>query len=276
MGKVWDVLAPRNLELGPLAGQAMPSSSRAGSPWRNWILARDQEGIAWLALDKANASANTLSEDVLSELNDVLAHLERDMPKGLVLRSAKPKGFIAGADIGEFGGMTDAAAVQARAVVDRLDRLAAPTVAVVHGYCLGGGLEIALACDHRIAVENASLGFPEVLLGLHPGLGGTVRLPRLINPIEAMTAMLTGRTLRARRAKSMGWGDAVIPERHVRAAVSDVATRKFKTSRAATLVTVFNSAPARALLAARMRRETKAKAAPEHYPAPYALIDLWE
>ena len=139
MGKAWDVLASRNLELGPLAGQA-----RAASPWRNFMLARDEDGIAWLALDKANASANTLSEDALAELNDVLAHLERDMPKGLVLRSAKPKGFIAGADIGEFRGMTDAAAVEARlvqahAVVDRLDHLAAPTVAVVHSYCLGGG-----------------------------------------------------------------------------------------------------------------------------------------
>src|SRR6266478_2012743 len=102
MGKVWDVLAPRNLELGPLAGQATPSSSRAGSPWRNWMLARDEDGIAWLALDKPDASANTLSEDVLAELNDVLASLERDMPKGLVLRSAKPQGFIAGADIGEL------------------------------------------------------------------------------------------------------------------------------------------------------------------------------
>src|SRR5262249_50980647 len=188
MGKAWDVLAPRDLELGPLAGR-----ERASSPWRNWILGRDDDGIAWLALDKANASANTLSEDVLAELNDVLASLEDDLPKGLVLRSAKPKGFIAGADIGDFGGMSGAASVQAHAVVDRLDRLAAPTVAVVHGYCLGGGLEIALACDHRIAVEDASLGFPEVMLGLHPGLGGTVRLPRLINPLQAMTMMLTGR-----------------------------------------------------------------------------------
>src|SRR5262249_647506 len=194
----WDVLAPRNRELGPLAGL-----QRGGSAWRNWTLARDDDGIAWLALDKAGASANTLSEDVLTELNDVLAHLERDLPKGLVLRSAKPKGFIAGADIGEFGGMTDAAAVEPRlkeahAVVDRLP---ARTVAVIHGYCLGGGLEIALACDYRIGVDGAQLGFPEVMLGLHPALGGTVRLPRLINPLEAMTMMLTGRSVRAGRAK---------------------------------------------------------------------------
>jgi 3-hydroxyacyl-CoA dehydrogenase / enoyl-CoA hydratase / 3-hydroxybutyryl-CoA epimerase len=198
-----------------------------------------------------------------------------------VIRSAKRSGFIAGADVGEFRGSAAPSDIEARLqrahdVVDRLDRLPVPTVAVIHGYCLGGGLEVALACDYRIAIEDARLGFPEVLLGLHPGLGGTVRLPRLINPIEAMTTMLTGRTLRSRRAKSLGLVDAVIPERHVRGAVEDVAARKFKTSRASTSVTVFNSAPARALLAARMRRETKAKAAPEHYPAPYALIDLWE
>src|SRR6516164_6257253 len=276
MGKVWDVLAPRNLELGPLAGR-----ERAGSPWRNFRLARDEDGIAWLALDKANASANTLSEDVLAELDDVLAHLERDLPKGLVLRSAKPKGFIAGADIGEFRGMTDAAAVETRltaahAVVDRLDRLAVPTVAVVHGYCLGGGLEIALACDYRIGVENASLGFPEVMLGLHPGLGGTVRLPRLINPLEAMTVMLTGRNLRASRARSLGLVDAVVPERHVLAAATAAVDGRLRRRRKALLISLLNSTPARRLAAKRMRRETARRAPIEHYPAPHALIDLWE
>jgi len=276
MGKAWDVLAPRNLELGPLAGR-----ERAPSPWRNFMLARDDDGIAWLALDKADASANTLSEDVLSELNDVLAHLERDMPKGLVLRSAKPKGFIAGADIGEFRGMTDAAAVEARlvqahAVVDRLDRLAAPTVAVVHGYCLGGGLEIALACDYRIAVEDASLGFPEVMLGLHPGLGGTVRLPRLINPLEAMTMMLTGRNARARRARTLGLVDAVVPERHVKAAASAAVTGQLQTRRGSLLGELINSTYGRKLAAKRMRAETQKKAPVAHYPAPHALIDLWE
>jgi len=276
MGKVWDILAPRNLELGPLAGL-----QRGGSAWRNWTLARDEDGIAWLALDKAGASANTLSEDVLSELNDVLASLERDLPKGLVLRSAKPSGFIAGADIGEFGGMTDAAAVEARltqahAVVDRLDRLAVPTLAVVHGYCLGGGLEIALACDYRIAVEDARLGFPEVMLGLHPGLGGTVRLPRLINPLEAMTMMLTGRNVRAGRAKSLGLVDAVVPERHVKAAATAAVTGTLKTRRGGVLVALINSHYGRKLAAKRMRTETAKKAPIAHYPAPHALIDLWE
>src|SRR5262249_41710582 len=276
MGKVWDVLAPRDLELGPPAGR-----ERAGAPWRHWWLARDEDRIAWLALDKANAGANTLSEDVLAELNDVLATLERDLPKGLVLRSAKPKGFIAGADIGEFRGMTDAAAVQARlvqahAVVDRLDRLPTPTAAVVHGYCLGGGLEIALACDYRIALENASLGFPEVLLGLHPGLGGTVRLPRLINPLEAMTMMLTGRSVRAGRAKSLGLVDAVVPERHVKPAATAAVTGQLKKHRGSLLGALINSTYGRKLAAKRMRAQTEKKAPAAHYPAPYALIHLWE
>ena len=184
----------------------MPDRRAGRATGGNWKLARDDNGIAWLVLDKPGSSANVLSEEVLAELDDVLATSERELPKGVVLRSAKPGGFIAGADIGEFRGMTDVADVEARltkgnAIVDRLDHLAVPTVAVIHGYCLGGGLEIALACDYRIAVEDARLGFPEVMLGLHPGLGGTVRLPRLINPLEAMTMMLTGRNVRAGRGK---------------------------------------------------------------------------
>ena len=278
MGKVWNLLAPRNLELGPLAA---PESAGTGTEWRNWKVARDENGIAWLALDKAGASANTLSEDVLAELNDVLASFERDLPKGVVLRSAKPGGFIAGADIGEFRGMSDAAAVEAaltkaHAIVDRLDHLAVPTVAVVHGYCLGGGLEIALACDHRIAVDDARLGFPEVMLGLHPGLGGTVRLPRLINPIEAMTMMLTGRNVRARRARSLGLVDAVVPERHVKAAATAAVTGKLKTRRGSLLIEAINSTYGRKLAAWRMRPQTAKKAPVAHYPAPHALIDLWE
>jgi 3-hydroxyacyl-CoA dehydrogenase/enoyl-CoA hydratase/3-hydroxybutyryl-CoA epimerase len=275
MGKVWDVLAPRNLELGPL------TTGAAEKTWSHWRLARDADGIAWLVIDKAGAGANTLSEEVLTELNDVLAYLEANPPKGVVLRSAKPAGFIAGADIGEFRTMTDPAAVEARltqahAVVDRLDKLPMPTVAVVHGYCLGGGLEIALACDFRIAVDDARLGFPEVMLGLHPGLGGTVRLPRLINPLEAMTMMLTGRNVRAGRAKSIGLIDTVVPERHVKAAATAAASGQLHSRRGGTLIDIINSTYGRKLAAKRMRSETAKKAPIAHYPAPYALIDLWE
>jgi len=274
MGNVWDVLKPRDLELGP------PAAGAPG-PWRNWHLARDEQGIAWLLLDKPGARVNTLSEEVVAELNDVLEQLERELPQGVVMRSAKPSGFIAGADIGEFRGMADAAAVEARlkeahAVVDRLDRLKAPTVAVVHGYCLGGGLEVALACDYRIAVDDARLGFPEVMLGLHPGLGGTVRLPRLINPLEAMTMMLTGRNVYAARAKPLGLVDAVVPERHVKAAAYAAVEGKLKARRGGLLITLVNTDAGRKLAAKRMRAQTATKAPIAHYPAPHALIDLWE
>jgi 3-hydroxyacyl-CoA dehydrogenase / enoyl-CoA hydratase / 3-hydroxybutyryl-CoA epimerase len=274
MAKVWDTLVPRNLELGP------PAAGGQGT-WKHWKLTRDDDGVAWLILDKQGASANTLSEDVVTEFADVLGDLERNLPKGLVLRSGKPSGFIAGADIGEFLGMTDAAEIEARltrahVVVDCLDKLGAPTVAVVHGYCLGGGLEIALACDYRIATDDARLGFPEVMLGLHPGLGGTVRLTRLINPIEAMSLMLTGRTLRASRAKSLGMVDAVTQERHVRAAATAAIEHKLTASRKNLLAFAVNPlAPVRQLLAGRMRAEASKKAPVAHYPAPYALIDLW-
>src|SRR5262245_38834489 len=249
MPKVWTILAPRDLELGPFAqGSAVESTS----PWKHWKIAASEDGIAWLVLDKAGASANTLNEEVLTELDSVLTSLERDPPKGLVLRSAKRSGFIAGADIGEFKNMTDAAAVETRlteanAVVDRLDRLAVPTVAVIHGFCLGGGLEIALACDTRIAVDDARFGFPEVMLGLHPGLGGTVRLPRLINPLEAMGMMLTGRNVHARRAKSLGLVDTIVPERHVRAAATAAVTGKSKTKRGGLLIDLINSGYGRKL-----------------------------
>ena len=274
MTNVWDIIGRDNMELGP-ARDAAPGQ------WRHWRLARDEGGTAWLIFDKQDASTNTLSEEVLTEFNDVLAAVEQDQPKGLVIRSAKRNGFIAGADIGEFRNMTDPPAIEARlrqanAVIDRLDRLNVPTVAVVHGFCLGGGLELALACDYRVAIDDARFGFPEVLLGLHPGLGGTVRAPHLINPLEAMTMMLTGRNVRAGRARSLGLVDAVTQERHVRAAVNDAVAGKLKSRGGGALVTAVNSTLGRKIAASRMRSETAKKAPVEHYPAPHALIELWE
>src|SRR5277367_4125359 len=270
---ILDVLADRVLQLGP--------KPEANSPYRNFKLTRDADSVAWLLFDREGASANTLSADVLAEFDTVLAALESERPTGLVIRSAKPSGFIAGADVNEFRGATDPAAVEtqiarAHAVIDRLEALKIPTVAVIHGFCLGGGLEVALACQSRIAIDGARFGFPEVMLGLHPGLGGTARFTELVNPMQAMTLMLTGKTIDARRAKSLGLVDAVTEERHVRNAVKDAVVGRLKRSSPGLLNKVLNAGPARGFLASRMRAEA-AKAAPaEHYPAPYALIDLWE
>jgi 3-hydroxyacyl-CoA dehydrogenase/enoyl-CoA hydratase/3-hydroxybutyryl-CoA epimerase len=271
--KIMDVLGDRVLELGP-----RPDAS---GPYRNFKLTRDDDGVAWLLFDREGASANTLSADLLEELDAVLTALESQRPTGLVIRSAKKSGFIAGADVNEFRGATDPQVVEtaigrAHMVIDRLEALKVPTVAVIHGFCLGGGLEVALACQSRIAIDGARFGFPEVMLGLHPGLGGTVRFTRLVNPTQAMTLMLTGKTIDARRAKSLGLVDAVTQERHVRNAVKDAVSGRLKRARPGALNTILNFTPARGFLASRMRTEAKKAAPQEHYPAPYALIDLWE
>ncbi len=271
--RVLAAMEDRNLELGP--------KPAASGPWAHWRLAKDEDSVAWLLLDKQGVSANTLAEPVLIELDAILATIEKDLPRALVIRSAKPSGFIAGADINEFRSMTDPNAVEAQiakghAVVDRLEALRIPTIAVIHGFCLGGGLEIALACKRRIAIDDARFGFPEVLLGLHPGLGGTARSVQLVDPLQAMTLMLTGRTLDARRAKSLGLVDVVTQERHVRNAVKDAAAGNLRVAKPGWKVKLFNMAPVRRVLAGRMRAETAKKAMREHYPAPYALIDLWE
>ena len=271
--KIMDVLGDRVLELGP-----KPADD---GPYKNFKLTQDGDGVAWLLFDRTGASANTLSSDVMAEFEKVLSALESQRPAGIVIRSAKPSGFIAGADVNEFRGATDPAAVeimmaQAHLVTDRLEGLKIPTVAVIHGFCLGGGLEIALACQSRIAIDNARFGFPEVLLGLHPGLGGTARFSHLVNPMQAMTLMLTGRTIDARRAKSLGLVDAVTQERHVRNAVKDAIFGRLKRAQPGFINTLINLAPVRGFLASRMRSQAEKAAPHEHYPAPYALIDLWE
>jgi len=271
--RIMDVLDDRVLELGP--------NPDASAPYRNFKLTRDGDGIAWLLFDRADASANTLSADVIEELDSVLTALESQRPAGIVIRSAKKSGFIAGADVNEFRGATDPRLVEtaigrAHAVIDRLEALKIPTVAVIHGFCLGGGLEVALACQSRIAIDGARFGFPEVMLGLHPGLGGTARFTRLVNPMQAMTLMLTGKTIDARRAKALGLVDAVAQERHVRNAVKDAVFGHLKRARPGLVNTILNASPVRGFLASRMRSEAEKAAPHEHYPAPYALIDLWE
>lgn len=271
--KIMDVLKDRVLELGPT-----PDTSGA---YRHFKLTRDADGIAWLLFDRADASANTLSAVVLEEFDQVLNALEAQRPTGIVVRSAKTSGFIAGADVNEFRGASDPLEVEtqigrAHAVIDRFEALKIPTVAVIHGFCLGGGLEVALACQMRIAIDGARFGFPEVMLGLHPGLGGTARFTHLVNPMQAMPLMLTGKTVDARKAKAIGLVDAVTEERHVRNAARDAVFGKLKRAKPSALIPIMNFSPVRGILASRMVAEASKAAPREHYPAPYALIELWE
>jgi 3-hydroxyacyl-CoA dehydrogenase/enoyl-CoA hydratase/3-hydroxybutyryl-CoA epimerase len=267
------LLKPHDLDLGPA-----PLSDHG---FKHWRLSRAPDGVAWAVLDKAGASANTLDDEVLGELDRILDTLEADRPTGLVIRSAKPSGFIAGADVSQFRGATGVNEVEQRmarahAIADRLEGQPYQTIAVVHGYALGGGLEVALACKVRIAVEGAKFGFPEIQLGLHPGLGGTARFTRLIDPLQAMNFMLTGKTIAAKKAKALGLVDAVVPERHVRAAVNAAIRGELHGEGQSLIDRIKDSAPARRIAAGRMRDEAKKQAPPEHYPAPGALIELWE
>jgi 3-hydroxyacyl-CoA dehydrogenase/enoyl-CoA hydratase/3-hydroxybutyryl-CoA epimerase len=267
------VLEHREMELG--------LDPAAATTLRHWRYGRDGDGILWLLFDKMGAAVNTIDDEVLNELADILRRTLPDSPAGIVIRSAKRVGFCAGADVSRFYGPIDPdeaekVLLQSHFVLDAIAELAIPTVAVIHGHCLGAGLELALACRTRIAVDDAKLGFPEVLLGLHPGLGGTVRSVGLISPVEAMTLMLTGKTLDAKRAKAAGLVDVVTQERHVAAAVRAAVAGRIKPPQPTLRAKIERLKPLRGLLANRMRAEVRKRVREEHYPAPFALIDIWE
>ncbi|MBW3551759.1 MAG: enoyl-CoA hydratase/isomerase family protein, partial [Proteobacteria bacterium] len=185
---------------------------------RHWQTAAREDGVLVLSFDRAEAPVNTFSQDVLIELDGLLERLALDPPKALVIRSGKDKGFIAGADIREFQsfdakGVVGDAIRRGQQVFQRLAELPCPTVAAIHGFCMGGGTELALACRYRIASNDAStrIGLPEVKLGIVPGYGGTQRLPRLIGRGRAMQLLLTGEIVDAQEALRLGLANAVHP-----------------------------------------------------------------
>ncbi|HUA89604.1 MAG TPA: enoyl-CoA hydratase-related protein, partial [Steroidobacteraceae bacterium] len=248
----------------------------------SWKLERDADGIAWLTLDKPNTSANVLSAPVLSELDEQLAILERQPPRGLVLISAKRSGFIAGADIREFTQLTDEQQGyelirRGQRVFDRLEALPCPTVAAIHGFALGGGLETALACRYRVGVndERLSLGLPEVQLGLHPGFGGTVRTVRLMGVRPAMELMLTGKPARADKALGLGLIDRLVPEAGLRSAARELVLNPPPAHRPPFSERILSSGPLRPFIRNALIAQVARRAPRAHYPAPYAMIDLW-
>ncbi|MEW5754672.1 MAG: 3-hydroxyacyl-CoA dehydrogenase NAD-binding domain-containing protein [Pseudomonadota bacterium] len=250
--------------------------------YKHWRLSTDQDNILWIELDQAETSTNVLCRAVVEELESIVGDIEKQRPAGVILRSAKQNGFIAGADIKEFTtlkGYDEAVAMVRRAqgVLDRIEALSCPTVALIHGFCLGGGLELALACRYRLANDDpkTKLGLPEVNLGIHPGFGGTVRLPPLIGAPAAMDMMLTGRTLSARAAAKLGVIDYAVPQRHLETAARKMVQEKPPRRRPKGWLAYSNNALLRPILAMTMRKQVAKKARKEHYPAPYALIDLW-
>jgi 3-hydroxyacyl-CoA dehydrogenase/enoyl-CoA hydratase/3-hydroxybutyryl-CoA epimerase len=257
-------------------------SCSAIGDFQHWRLARDSEGLEWLTLDRAGASTNTLSAAVMEELRAVLARLGADPPRGVVIRSGKANGFVAGADIDEFGelkSVEDATALVRRGW-DIFEQLAAtpyPTLALVRGFCLGGGMELALACRYRVVVDEPGtrLGLPEVMLGIVPGWGGIKRLPRLIGAPAALDLLLTGRTVDARRARKLGIADECVPPRIMDNTARGVLLAKPPPRRVSFPLSLTLNPLVRPLIAAQARKQVASRARREHYPAPYAILDIW-
>jgi 3-hydroxyacyl-CoA dehydrogenase / enoyl-CoA hydratase / 3-hydroxybutyryl-CoA epimerase len=250
---------------------------------KHWRLEQDNTGIAWLHFDHQDSPVNILSLEALEEFEAILRQVETDQPTGLVIMSDKKSGFIAGADVKSFRANTDKNAIEqhikeVHRVFQILEDLSVPTLALIHGFCLGGGLELALACDYRIARDDDStrLAFPEVKLGLFPGYGGSVRSIALMGPLPALNFMLTGRSINGRTARAMGLVNSTAPERQLRAAATDLITRRPRGRRPPFYHGMVNLGPARKIVSGILEKEVRKRANPEHYPAPFALIEHWK
>lgn len=252
--------------------------------YNHWNLEEGEHQILWLYFDKQNASVNTINQEVMEELSEILDRVEKEKEcKGIVIASAKKQGFIAGADISQFGQFKDMAQAvellrRGQLIFDKIENLNIPTVAMIDGFCLGGGLELALACRYRVAEDGPKtrLGLPEVKLGIHPGWGGTVRLPRLIGVPKAFNLILSGHTVTGRAAAKLGIVDVSVPKRHLVTAATYYACQSAKPRSIKKINQFINTKPARIALAMYLRKRLREKISPEHYPAPFQVIDNWE
>lgn len=255
-----------------------------GLRFNHWKTGEGDDGVVTLTLDRANSSVNAISRAVLDELEQIVERLAIEKPAGVIIHSAKPSGFAVGADIKAFVEYARHDTVlenieHGQRVYESLARLSCPTVAAVHGACMGGGTELILACRQRIAADDdkTRIGLPEVMLGIHPGWGGTARLPRLIGASEALPLMLTGKSLSAKRALALGVIDRVARSEELlveaRLLLRHPQPRPFARRAIAWLS---NTWPARQILAPMVFKQTAAKVRKEHYPAPFAMIDVWK
>lgn len=251
--------------------------------YQNWHLEVDKESVLWAYFDKPNASVNTIDRAVMQELSNIVDGIINNSSAytGLVIASAKKSGFIAGADISQFTKFKDIAEATAvltegQQILSKLEALKIPTVAMIDGFCLGGGLELALACHYRVVEDNARLGLPEVKLGIHPGWGGTVRLPRKIGAPQALNMILSGHTVSGKAAAKMGFADVAVPKRQLIHAAKYYVANKPPQREPNFLQALTNKKFVRQLLAQYMRKKLRAKANREHYPAPFVAIDNWE
>ncbi|MGE0454438.1 MAG: fatty acid oxidation complex subunit alpha FadJ [Vicinamibacteria bacterium] len=242
------------------------------------------DGVLVLTIDVPGEKLNTLSRAMMAEFDALIGELgSRQDVRAAVLRSGKPDGFIAGADIKDFLGVKSALEGETlsrggQAILSRLEELPFPVVAAIHGACLGGGLETALACRYRVASDDpkTALGLPEVMLGLIPGAGGTQRLPRLVGLAKGLDLILTGRSLKAARALRAGVVDEVVPPpillEAAKAAALALAEGRLRPTRTGIPVSERLARP----IIFRKARQTTLEKSGGHYPAPLKAIDAIE
>lgn len=252
--------------------------------YKHWQLETDLDRILWLCFDKQNASMNTIDRSVMEEFSKILDTLANDtVLKGVIITSGKKKGFIAGADISQFTQFKDineatSVLVQGQHILDKLEALKIPVVAMIDGVCLGGGLELALACHYRVVEESSKtrLGLPEVKLGIHPGWGGTVRLPRLIGAPQALNLILSGHTVSGKVAAKMGFADVAVPKRQLVHAARYYILNRPERHKPTAMQSLTNQKIARQVIGHFIRKQVRKKANPLHYPAPFHVLDNWE
>ncbi len=253
---------------------------------KHWRWERDPQDLVWLSFDKQGESANTFSSEALQELDAMLDTIRAAQPKGLVIRSAKDSGFIAGADVAAFTRFQSVEEALSFVrlgwdVFQKLRDLPFPTTAMVNGFCMGGGMELALACRYRVALDDpagnlsARFALPEVMLGILPAWHGVQWLPKLIGPAAALDMLLTGKSVDARRARRMGLVDQAVPLRILENTARIVTLEARMPRKLPFLQSLLLKAPLRGLIASQARKQVTKRARREHYPSPYAILDLW-
>ena len=250
--------------------------------YQHWTVDTDNNKFVWLCLDVQESSANVLSAEVLEEFHKITESLSLEAPEGVVIYSGKQNGFIMGADINGFLGMNDENSAyelirQGQKVLDNFSAIKCPKIAIINGYALGGGLELAMACDYRLGIENKKpiLGLPEVKLGLHPGFGGTVRTINICGVRPSMKLMLTGKSITLEKGKQIGLIDKISNKENWQNHAKSLIKSKPKIQTAPIAEKFLNLSFLRGFIAKKLIAQVSSRANRKHYPSPYAMIDLW-
>ncbi len=269
----------RHLIQTPVVPMANNETSSAFS------LTKDKNGVATLVFDLPGEKVNKLSAPVLLELEAVLDGLAKQTDiKLLVIESAKPGIFIAGADIEEIKDLREIADAEAKVkrgqdVLGKIEKLPFPSLAVINGACMGGGCELVLCCTYRVAIENKKtlIALPEVNLGIFPGFGGTQRMPKIVGLVQALTLITSGKTVDALKAEKIGLVDMAIPEGYIKEQLPQfiakiLANKVEKKDRRVLLEKIPFTRP----IIYKKTKEAVLKASKGHYPAPIKAVEVIE